>query len=398
MEQRKLNTAKNSLSELKSIHDLPRLYLADYFTSMFDEVDMAFTQKKMPTVTMNTKWIEILKRIESFGKECMRRTTATTGNQFAQVSNETKQNIQQIEIQLNTLTTSPNKILKQIEAERLKMEKILFGNKTIIFMNDYGWPRKTFLVIVTDEYISKNNILGDAPVNEPMVLTGERLKAFCLKRKLSSTNLGNLNEFNLDMINLKELYLGENRIISIEDNLFQHLTKLKRLYLWHNKLGQIKANTFSGLVNLKQLLLSENKIGLIEENSFKDLTRLERLLLNGNQLTQIDQETFNGLENLKELWLQSNKISLIKEGSFKCLVNLKELRLSCNKISSIDAEIFQHVVKLERIWLDRNKIGWIERTAFVCLVNLKKINYSRNNKENFENLIFKNKNLIKQAW
>jgi len=365
MEQRKLNTAKNSLSELKSIHDLPRLYLADYFTSMFDEVDMAFTQKKMPTVTMNTKWIEILKRIESFGKECMRRTTATTGNQFAQVSNETKQNIQQIETQLNTLTTSPNKILKQIEAERLKMEKILFGNKTIIFMNDYGWPRKTFLVIVTDEYISKNNILGDAPVNESMVLTGERLKAFCLKRKLSSTNLGNLNEFNLDMINLKELYLGENRIISIEDNLFQHLTKLKRLYLWHNKLGQIKANTFSGLVNLKQLLLSENKIGLIEENSFR---------------------------------LQSNKISLIKEGSFKCLVNLKELRLSCNKISSIDAEIFQHVVKLERIWLDRNKIGWIERTAFVCLVNLKKINYSRNNKENFENLIFKNKNLIKQAW
>ena len=64
MEQRKLNAAKNGLNELRSIHELPRLYLADYFTCMFDEVDTAFTQKKTPTVSMNTKWIEILKRIE----------------------------------------------------------------------------------------------------------------------------------------------------------------------------------------------------------------------------------------------------------------------------------------------------------------------------------------------
>lgn len=374
------------MNKLNDLILMPRLYLANYFTNLKEEIDLAFIQKQInnvysPLTNMKSKSdeisrLEMMNRIDMFIKECLRNIpTPHTLDINNQASNE-------------------------IEEFKNKFEQNLFKNKTIIFLSNYGWNKQTYLLIVNDEYFNKKKFLNF----KSTILSYESMKLIYLKQKLAKIiEIKSVIEFNLDINNLTKLYLGEIKLHSIQDNTFECLNQLKVLYLWQNSISKITTKTFNGLVNLNELMLNDNKIKKIQDNSFFSLNKLEILRLDGNQLSELNEFTFNGLNNVKELWLHNNKIYLIKDDSFKCLNNLKELKLNNNRIQMISEYLFNGLTKLEKLWLirlncDRNKKLIIQSNSFIGLIHLREIYFSKNNKDLFEKILFKNRNVLKKAW
>ena len=126
------------MSKLNDLILMPRLYLANYFTNLKEEIDLAFIQKQInsvysPLTNIKSKSneisrLEMMNRIDMFIKECFRNIpTPHTLDIKNQASNE-------------------------IEEFKNKFEQNLFKNKTIIFLSNYGWNKQTYLLIVNDEY------------------------------------------------------------------------------------------------------------------------------------------------------------------------------------------------------------------------------------------------------
>lgn len=187
----KINAFKN-FDELKSIFYNPRLYLADYFIDLRSQVDLFFCLKR----NMANDWLEIIERINSFEKE--------TYNSVSLIQIFLS-NMQLIEIKLKSIDSDHIKIIQQIKELKQNIEKILFSNKTIAFIKDFKNETKNFLIIINDEYLS-NNALFYSYTTETIVLNNEQLKSLYLMQQLWKCKR-NVNEFNLNVKNLKELYL-----------------------------------------------------------------------------------------------------------------------------------------------------------------------------------------------
>jgi hypothetical protein len=187
----KINAFKN-FDELKSIFYNPRLYLADYFIDLRSQVDLFFCLKR----NMANDWLEIIERINSFEKE--------TYNSVSLIQIFLS-NMQLIEIKLKSIDSDHIKIIQQIKELKQNIEKILFSNKTIAFIKDFKNETKNFLIIINDEYLS-NNALFYSYTTETIILNNEQLKSLYLMQQLWKCKR-NVNEFNLNVKNLKELYL-----------------------------------------------------------------------------------------------------------------------------------------------------------------------------------------------
>ena len=83
---------------------------------------------------------------------------------------------------------------------------------------------------------------------------------------------------------LEELYLGWNKIASLENNALSSLSNLSVLNLRYNKLQALRADTFTGLDNLKTLILNDNDLANIATTVLRDLLRPLQLSLGGNPL------------------------------------------------------------------------------------------------------------------
>ena len=68
-------------------------------------------------------------------------------------------------------------ILKSLDQLKYEFEKILFSNKTIIFLKDYGGYKQTFLLIIEDEYVRKSNIFNESNILTRDILTFRLLKS-----------------------------------------------------------------------------------------------------------------------------------------------------------------------------------------------------------------------------
>ena len=76
-------------------------------------------------------------------------------------------------------------------------------------------------------------------------------------------------------------------------------------------IDSIDPNTFAQLVNLNELYLGNNLINNIDNAStFDSLINLRVLSLSNNQLVSLNQNIFYGLTNLESVYLDRNPISL----------------------------------------------------------------------------------------
>lgn len=114
------------------------------------------------------------------------------------------------------------------------------------------------------------------------------------------------------------LSLNQNQISNIAPGAFQ-LPNLRNLYLRNNMLTTINGDSYQGLPKLLQLSLSNNKIDNIEKGSCKHLATLQNLHVSGNPFQRLDNAAFYGLTIGKSNFVEveNNQLKSMKAGIFE---------------------------------------------------------------------------------
>ena len=183
----------DQIDELKQMQNFPRFYLSNYFDELKNEIDLKYAVEQDEQV----KYLEIIKNIESFEQEAYKKCKSF---------NTFDKEIKSIEDKLND--SNLNEITQLIDELKYKIEKILFSNKSIFFYdlvyNDYS-----FLIIINDEYIRKNNCVEYYYMLK--LLTKNKLNGWISNNIIERTpNKDSINVLNIDINKEEDIKYGRN--------------------------------------------------------------------------------------------------------------------------------------------------------------------------------------------
>jgi Leucine-rich repeat (LRR) protein len=109
--------------------------------------------------------------------------------------------------------------------------------------------------------------------------------------------------------NLNALDINGSRIPTIRESFFNSNFKMVQyLYLGRNKIKSIDEAAFSSLTELKWICLSGNEIEEIPHRIFRNNPKLEFIDLDKNKIKLLHPGLFAGLQCLSEIWLKKNPI------------------------------------------------------------------------------------------
>ena len=180
---------------------------------------------------------------------------------------------------------------------------------------------------------------------------------------------------------LRWLFLNNNKISTLQDDVFDGLLGLNWLLLGGNSLDALPTVLFEPLGgSLEVLELHDNKIAMLHENIFNGLTELAELFLNGNQLASLETELFDPLDDsLQILRLEGNAIASLNQGIFVGLSGLQTLYLADNQLASLETELFDPLdVDLARLALGSNDLTALPADIFDGLTGLTALDLSCN--------------------
>ncbi|CAG9763324.1 unnamed protein product [Ceutorhynchus assimilis] len=248
--------------------------------------------------------------------------------------------------------------------------------------------------------------------------TSEQTLGFNINSELTSPILGDItNYYNITSVtnDLIDLDLSHNQIVDLGYAL-DEMVKLKYLDLGFNKLTNIKLISLKSLVKLQKLHLNNNKLRVFNGNlfsnksvlNFVDLSfnylkqfvcsnivqlrdldlsfnNLTRVLLNDlPQLQEVDLKfnylqsdlVFQKVPNLISVNLASNHLNNL--GFLKNITNLRNLSLRNNSLNNLPDKVFAGLHELKNLDLSFNNI---QNASFFDLNNLEILNLSYNNIE-----------------
>ena len=102
------------------------------------------------------------------------------------------------------------------------------------------------------------------------------------------------------------------------------------LDLYGQSIAGLKAGDFAGLTKLRTLYLDNNGLTELPDEVFAGLTALKELYLNNNELTTLPGGVFAGLTRLKVLTLYHNALLKLPDGVLEPLTALEALYPSDN--------------------------------------------------------------------
>jgi hypothetical protein len=212
-----MNEIINQINELKQMQKFPRYHLSKYFDELKAQVDTKYSLK----LDEKEKYLKITSNIESFEQTAYNKWKSKSINTY-----DTE--INSIEGKFNNNLTDITKLIDEV---KFKIEKMLFSNKSILFIEktNFDFVSNLFLLIINDEYIpTKNCIINDF---DQKLVTRNELNDFILKGKLKKINLNSTNVINLDidMINLEKFYFFCEYIKDIHLDAFNGLVNLKAI-------------------------------------------------------------------------------------------------------------------------------------------------------------------------
>jgi Leucine-rich repeat (LRR) protein len=140
---------------------------------------------------------------------------------------------------------------------------------------------------------------------------------------------------------LQWLFLHDNQLTTLPEDLFRGLERLQVLTLCNNRLTALPEGLFRGLAELEVLHLSHNQLTFLPEGLFQGLTRLRNLSFNDNQLTTLPGGLFQGLQGLLYLHLFNNRLVSFPEGLFLELEELRELYFNHNQLAILPEDLFE---------------------------------------------------------
>jgi hypothetical protein len=305
-----------------------KLYLANHFQSLKAEIDYAIEMKLKENnnnQSLIDNWIQMINLIDSYETECY-------------------SNINHNNIELNN-------------------EKILFNNKTIMYLKDFNMNNNNEtivgkLIFIKDAYLNKNCKTIDQII---------KLKAF---NQLILNNTDQIEIIQL-LLNVNTIDISWLNIKNIEKNLFYDYSNLERLDLSGNNIEEIDLNLFTNNPHLISIDLSSNKFKILNVTKlFKNNLKLKDLKLFRNQL--VNELDFSHLSNLTHLNIKNNNINIINlSASLKVvnlstnhlsylnldeMINLEEINLNNNFFKSISENLFKNAQKLRFLYLSENQI------------------------------------------
>uniref|UniRef100_A0A8D9BSL4 Insulin-like growth factor-binding protein complex acid labile subunit n=1 Tax=Cacopsylla melanoneura TaxID=428564 RepID=A0A8D9BSL4_9HEMI len=162
--------------------------------------------------------------------------------------------------------------------------------------------------------------------------------------------------------NFTHLYLQENKISTVDPDVFRHLGNLKKLDLSHNRITDLEPNIFQGLTSLESLRISNNQLVSLAQGLFQNCQKLETLHLVENELNYLGETPFELLRNLELVYLKGNQLEKITDGMINGTHDIVLLDLSHNKLNVISQTAFDILCKtnseLHAINLSDNILEW----------------------------------------
>jgi Leucine-rich repeat (LRR) protein len=133
------------------------------------------------------------------------------------------------------------------------------------------------------------------------------------------------------LANLEQVILQGCSIKFIEQDGFRHLEKVTRLHLGQNRIETLELEVFAWTVRLRELWLWGNPLKQLS-GAFPPLNQLASLDMDDCRLSSIPAQAFHNLQSLEELGLAMNRFKrLINPTEVFCnLSNLKNVRLEWN--------------------------------------------------------------------
>lgn len=121
---------------LKLILRSPRQYIGNYFNGFRHEIDILFMQRILVETNAKTKaklnrnWIEIIHRVDAFELKCLKHQATNQFNDF--LAYKANEKLKLVELKL---TSDNRELLKVIQEEIFKLERVIFLNRTIFFID-----------------------------------------------------------------------------------------------------------------------------------------------------------------------------------------------------------------------------------------------------------------------
>uniref|UniRef100_A0A4W6D3K8 Leucine-rich repeats and immunoglobulin-like domains 3 n=1 Tax=Lates calcarifer TaxID=8187 RepID=A0A4W6D3K8_LATCA len=195
---------------------------------------------------------------------------------------------------------------------------------------------------------------------------------------LSNNNIVDIKANSFPALPLKNLFLNNNRISSLEPGCFTNLSSsLQVLRLNRNRLSTIPAKIFQ-LPNLQHLELSRNRVRRVEGLTFHGLHALRSLKMQRNSLSRLMDGAFWGLSNMEVLQLDYNNLTEVSKGWLYGLLTLQQLHLGHNAISRIRPDAWEFCQKLSELNLSSNHLSRLEESSFVGLSLLDELHIGNN--------------------
>ncbi|KAI6184818.1 hypothetical protein M3Y97_00637000 [Aphelenchoides bicaudatus] len=236
--------------------------------------------------------------------------------------------------------------------------------------NSFGFPKKVIL--------SKNSI---DVFEQDKLFSGkeDRIEVLELKdTRLSLFEPGALNSFR----SLKTLVLTKN-FIKLDSEHTEWITEqlgdsLENLYLDNNRLEHLPNEVFDKLIRLETLNLNDNpKLKLSPTTFGRGLSNLKELSLANCNLNSLPNNVFKNLRNLESLSLANNPLNAIPS-QLKATYNLQILNLEQTHVGgTLQKDAFINIVKLTHLKLNSlPRLKQIDSCAFCGLSQLRSVDVS----------------------
>ncbi|XP_044755914.1 leucine-rich repeats and immunoglobulin-like domains protein 3 [Coccinella septempunctata] len=197
---------------------------------------------------------------------------------------------------------------------------------------------------------------------------------------LGRNSLTTLNGTIRNLSDLNWLFINDNDLTDLEDELPEGAQRLKMIHALNNKIEKLprslmtlpaletiflqhnKLRSLDGCLSksrrLQRVYLDNNMIDTLTEDDFKEAESLVHLLLGFNRITSLNN-SLSGLRNLQFLNVTTNLMEEFSFEEIKGLEKLSAIDLSFNKISSIKGpptNLIEWNIKLSDLKLDHNEI------------------------------------------
>ena len=178
--------------------------------------------------------------------------------------------------------------------------------------------------------------------------------------------------------NTQRLTIRDSNIATLYTKGFVHLNlnELKELLLTNNKITSIQTGAFAGLPSLELLDLSSNQLKEVNETALIAIKALKTLNLANNLIEEVPK--FIEVPNLHVVSLQFNHLLQLSCNAFEIFSQLKVLDIGSNNIESLHNCSFEGLTELEELNLKWNPIAEVELGTFVKTPNLKHLDFSYN--------------------